>query len=253
VAGVENLTESLEDYLEAIWHLVREKQVARSKDIADRLGVSKSSVTGALKNLASRGLVNYEAYQFATLTEAGRKAASEIVRRHEVIQEFLARILGLPEDVAEANACRIEHALDTDALEMMLSFVEFVVTCPRTKSGWTEGFQKFCHKHPDPNRCRKCLQDCEAGLEDAMAKPDRPGAESESLADLSTGDEARIVEIRPKDAVPRRLRDKGLAPGALVRVGKAHHAGKALAVRVRGYYVDLDRAEAEAVKVEKGR
>ena len=61
------LSASLEDYLEAILHLVTEKQVARSRDIAKRLRVNRSSVTGALQALAKKGLVNYEPYEAVTL------------------------------------------------------------------------------------------------------------------------------------------------------------------------------------------
>ncbi len=81
MGGSVELSESLEDYLEAIYHLVAEKQVARSRDIATRLRVGRSSVTGALQALSEKGLVNYEPYEAITLTRGGRAAAARRARR----------------------------------------------------------------------------------------------------------------------------------------------------------------------------
>ena len=67
-----NLSSSLEDYLEAIFNLLKESNIARSKDIAESLGVSRASVTGALRVLKEKGLANYKPYDYITLTETGR-------------------------------------------------------------------------------------------------------------------------------------------------------------------------------------
>jgi DtxR family Mn-dependent transcriptional regulator len=74
------LSSSLEDYLETIYWIVQDSQVARVKDIAKSLGVSKPSVTGALRALASKGLVNYDRYQYITLTDEGRQVAQKLAR-----------------------------------------------------------------------------------------------------------------------------------------------------------------------------
>ena len=76
------LSESMEDYLETIFLLIREQAVARSRDIAARLNVNKSSVTGALQALAERALVNYEPYGYVTLTPSGAAEAQRVLRRH---------------------------------------------------------------------------------------------------------------------------------------------------------------------------
>ncbi len=70
-----DLSASLEDYIEAIYHIVEEKLVARSKDIATRLDVSRASVTEALRALAKKELINYAPYEAITMTEQGRKIA----------------------------------------------------------------------------------------------------------------------------------------------------------------------------------
>ena len=75
----DKLSASLEDYLEAIYNLAAEFNVVRSKNIAELLGVSKSSVTGAMRVLKKRGLANYKPYDCITLTESGQAAAVEPV------------------------------------------------------------------------------------------------------------------------------------------------------------------------------
>ena len=83
------LSESLEDYLEAIFELQTMNTVARSKDIAAKLNIKCGSVTGTLKKLADRKLINYEPYGYITLTPQGDKIAKEVTTRHNVFKHFL--------------------------------------------------------------------------------------------------------------------------------------------------------------------
>ena len=106
-----DLSASLEDYLEAILNLAGESNVARSRDIAAMLGVSKASVTGALRLLKEKGLVNYKPYAYVTLTEAGRSAAAEVAQKHNIIKSFFVDVLGIDRDTAQQAACKAEHAL----------------------------------------------------------------------------------------------------------------------------------------------
>ena len=91
MAANEGLSESQEDYLEAIYNIVAEKGAARAKDIGQRLHVKSPSVTGALRALSERGLVNYAPYDLVTLTRKGQRIAREVVRSHQVIRDFLVR------------------------------------------------------------------------------------------------------------------------------------------------------------------
>ena len=94
-AKSDNLSASLEDYLEAIFNLARESNIARSKDIVELLGVSRSSVTGALRVLKKKCLANYKPYDFVTLTESGQRAAAEIARKHNILKSFFINVLGV--------------------------------------------------------------------------------------------------------------------------------------------------------------
>jgi DtxR family Mn-dependent transcriptional regulator len=123
-AKYKGLSASLEDYLEAIFNLAGEFKVARSRDIAVVLGVSKASVTGALRLLKEKGLVNYKPYNYITLTEAGRTAAAEVVRKHNVLKSFFADVLGIDKDTAQQAACKAEHALGPKIISRINSVME---------------------------------------------------------------------------------------------------------------------------------
>lgn len=142
----ETLTAVQEDYVESILALIRDGQVARVRDIARSLGVGMPSVTAALKSLAKRKLVNYEAYQFITLTDRGRELAEEVRQRHEVIRHFLTEVLGLDRTAADANACRMEHGMDEQVLERLRLFNEFVGSLSRPDAPWENQFQDYCNR-----------------------------------------------------------------------------------------------------------
>ncbi len=108
------LTPSLEDYLEAILQLEKKNRVARVKDIAEKLSVQMPSVTGALKNLKSRGMIEYEKNSFINLTPKGNEIARRILGKHEILTAFLEQALQLNPELAEEEACKIEHSIGQD-------------------------------------------------------------------------------------------------------------------------------------------
>ena len=137
------LSASLEDYLEAIYNLAGENNITRSRDIADTLGVSRASVTGALRALKEKCLVNYQPYNYISLTKSGQKAAAEIANKHEVLKSFFIDILDVDSETAQEAACKAEHALGPDIIAKLLSFIEFV---GQNNNGHDlmQEFKKFC-------------------------------------------------------------------------------------------------------------
>jgi len=157
------LSESLEDYLEVILKLEKTHKVARAKDIADKMNVKQGSVTGVLKSLLEKKLINYEPYSFITLTPKGKKIAGEITHRHAVIKDFLLNVLQLDEDTAESNACRMEHAIDRKTMERLLDFFKYIYKCPRVGEDWIDAFVKYCSSGGiNDEKCLQCLADCHA-------------------------------------------------------------------------------------------
>ena len=155
------LSESLEDYLETILDLETTNKVARVKDIADKMGVLRGSVTGALKTLADKDLINYEPYSFITLTRKGATIAREVTRRHSVIQTFLENVLLLEPERAEANACRMEHAMDKAAIDRLVRFIDYIQECPRAGDDWIQGFVNYYTRNElDESLCKDCVDRC---------------------------------------------------------------------------------------------
>lgn len=119
-------SESMEMYLETIYELENSHGHAHGVDIANRLGVSKPSVTKAINVLKSKGLVNQETYGSVTLTEKGRKVSEEIYKKHMMITQFLEHSLGLSYEEAAKNACRIEHILSEEMFRAIKNYLEKV-------------------------------------------------------------------------------------------------------------------------------
>jgi DtxR family Mn-dependent transcriptional regulator len=155
------LTPSLEDYLERIFQLeTKQNRGARPSEIADSLGVQRASVTGAMRSLADKGLINYQPYSAVTLTPEGFRVAAKIVHRHKVLSEFLDKVLGLPVEAAEENACRMEHHIDDQAMEKLISFIQFIQACPRTGNDWLKAFSRQCIEHGKCENCEACIESC---------------------------------------------------------------------------------------------
>ena len=153
------LTEAVENYLEIILELQTARKVARSKDIAERLGVNRGSVTAALKGLRDKGLIHYEPYSFITLTEEGKRLALEITRRHRVLKDFLLNVLSIEPETAEHTACRMEHAIDAQTMERLVCFLEYIRKCPRAGEDWIQSFLRYCASDgvTSPN-CEICIR-----------------------------------------------------------------------------------------------
>jgi len=143
----DKLSASQEDYLEAIFNLASDSQGAHSKDIAEALGVARSSVTGALQALKEKGLANYRPYGCITLTKRGRAAAEEVVRKHNILKSFFVSVLGVDKEVAQQAACRAEHALGPEIIGRLLSFIEYVTASHKNGHDVVGEFRKFHETH----------------------------------------------------------------------------------------------------------
>ena len=108
--------ESAENYLETILILSKKKPVVRSVDIANELGFKKSSVSIAMKNLREKNQITVTDEGYIYLTESGKEIAEMIYERHERISEWLIS-LGVPSEIAEEDACRIEHVISRESFQ----------------------------------------------------------------------------------------------------------------------------------------
>lgn len=104
-----SLSQSVEDYLKAIYVLETEGEGASTTNIAEMLSVSSASVTNMLKRLAGMNFIDHQSYKGATLTDAGRKIALEILRHHRLLELYLKEVMGYSWDEVHDEAEKLEH------------------------------------------------------------------------------------------------------------------------------------------------
>ena len=117
------MNESAENYLETILELSQTLPVVRSVDIANELGYRKSSVSVAMKNLREKEHITVTDAGFIYLTESGKAIAEMIHERHELLTAWLTS-LGVPEDIASDDACKLEHVLSKESFEAIKRHAE---------------------------------------------------------------------------------------------------------------------------------
>ncbi|MCL4079073.1 metal-dependent transcriptional regulator [Coriobacteriia bacterium Es71-Z0120] len=177
---------TIEEYLEAIYKL-SENGPVRPVRIAEALGVSGPTVTATLQRLGRDGYVNRPRGR-VELTDAGRRAALDVIRRHRLAERFLADVLGLPWEDVHEEACRLEHALSPKVLAALELFLDNPATCP--------------HGHPIPDARGTVRQS--SGI---------------SLAEVRPGTEAVVVRVDEDEAgLLDHLASLGLYPGTQVLV-----------------------------------
>ena len=245
----ENLSASLEDYLEAIFWISRSKGAARAKDIAKRLRVKASSVTGALHALGEKHYVNYAPYDVITLTSEGLKVAKKVVRRHQILKEFFAKVLAVDEDIADEGACKLEHSIPRPIVERLVDFMEFVEVCPRGGKDWIKGFIDQC-KAKTEQKCEKCVASCLKNLQKGkqlMLNEDN----ITTVADLKPRQKGIVVRIKRKGAIAKRLAEMGVGRGALVEFERVAPLGDPIDIKVKGYHLSLRKSEAADIVISQ--
>lgn len=130
-----------EEYIEIIYVLQKRDGYAKTGYISLELGVRPSSVTEMLQKLQEGGYIKYERYKGAVLTDFGNKMARELMKKHKIIADFL-EIIGIKRELAEADACQIEHHVTEKTLERLGKFVEFINNAPKEPK-WIEHFHQF--------------------------------------------------------------------------------------------------------------
>jgi DtxR family Mn-dependent transcriptional regulator len=214
-------TEAVEDYAKAIYALQRhEDGPVTTSALAERLGVAPSSVTAMLKRLDELGLVRYEPYHGVTLTVAGEQVALEVIRHHRLIEAFLADALEMPWDRIHDEAEVLEHYI-SEELERRIA-------------------EKLGNPSLDPHG-------------DPIPTPELAMAADRTTAldRLQAGDLA--IFARVSDSDPKMLRylaERGIRPGAQLRVTDVQPFGGPVFVEVEGQVHALGGELAEKMRVE---
>lgn len=117
------MTQSLEDYLETIYLLIKDTGSACVRDVANSLGVKMPSVVKAIHELKSLELVTQEPYSSIELTVKGERLAKVVRSRHDLLSAFLMK-LGVSAETADEDACRMEHILSAETLDKIRTYTE---------------------------------------------------------------------------------------------------------------------------------
>jgi DtxR family transcriptional regulator, Mn-dependent transcriptional regulator len=214
------LSRSRQDYLKALYALGPDGVPVTTSRLAAQLGVSPPSVTNMLARLAGDGLVFHTPREGASLTEAGRRAALAIVRRHRILETFLVRVLGLDWAEVHDEAEVLEHHVSERVLEAMDRLTGHPVEDP--------------HGHPIP--------DARGRMRERALVP---------LGRLGSGAVAVVREIRETQvARMERWKKDGLVPGARVRVRDADELDGVVTLEVAGRRVRAGQLGLEGVRVE---
>ena len=132
------ITSGLEDYIEVIGNYLEEHDSIRPIDIANTLKVSRASVSEALRRLSEIELINYGRYGVITITEKGKNAAQNVIKRHNTFYKFLHEILKMPKNIASENACKIEHVVSEELVERLDNFLNYCSTSPNFVSNYNK-------------------------------------------------------------------------------------------------------------------
>jgi DtxR family Mn-dependent transcriptional regulator len=155
-----------EQYIETIDGVQKAKGYAKVVDVASVLDVGLPTVTEMFQKLSEADLINYEKYSGVTLTNKGQAMADELAAKHNTLKEFLT-ILGVPENVADDDACVMEHNVSTETLDRLHSFVNFV-NIPQEGPVWLLHFQEYYETGGTPKCAKDCMRSCLAESEELM-------------------------------------------------------------------------------------
>lgn len=222
--GIEDLLTTLSkserEALKGIYRLSKDGEDAHTGALADRMGLSPGTVTATVKRLAERGLVDHKPYKGVELTDAGRRAALGAIRRHRIVERFLADMLGYAWNEADRLATSFEHDLPQEVEDRLFVALHRPQTCP--------------HGFPIPAK-------------ETAELPDMP-----PLYALEAGDVAVVAVPGSTDPdIVAFLDTLGLRPGVQVEVTEKHPFDGPLVLRVDGKERTLGATVANQVFVQK--
>src|ERR1700722_13132578 len=212
----------VEDYVKVIYSLTLEHdQTASTSQIADRLGITAGSVSTMVKRMDASGLVEHVPYRGVQLTPAGRHLALSVIRRHRLLELFLATSLDIPWEDVHRYADALEHAVDTELVELIAAKLGDPVADP--------------HGDPIPNR--------ELEVDD-RTQP--------TIADLDPGEHARIARVSDSDpAMLKYLTSRGIGIGDQLELIDRQPFDGPCDVRIAEQTHSLGLKLAQAIRVER--
>jgi len=234
------LSKSLEDYLEVIYIISEKEGVARVKDISEHLGVSTSSVVNAVKNLSENKLAVHEKYGYIKLTDKGKDKAILIYDKHRIISRFFSKFLGVNKEIADKDACELEHSIHPETYQKIIDFFGFLETCPEDEPNFLKNFRVYQEKGSESaekmwnSRCRK-----ERILNGVK------------LSEIGVGKSSKVIKIKAPMRIRKHLLALGIIRGEYIEVIRKAPLGDPIDYKIKDYHLSLRKNEAECIIVEE--
>jgi DtxR family Mn-dependent transcriptional regulator len=218
----DEVSATVEEYLEAIYRLEESKGSAKTSELAQRMKVALGTITNTVESMENQSLIVHEPYRGVKLTLKGRKMALDVLRRHRLSERLLTDVLQLDWSKAHDAACKLEHAIaDKDVLKPLEKALGNPKTCP--------------HGNPIPTESGKMSEE-----------------KSELLTGLSQGESGTILKVTDeRQDMLQYLSTLGLVPGASVSVEEKAPFNGPIIVKVMGASYALGREVASAIWVKK--
>jgi len=222
MAATEEVSATIEEYLEIIYRLQGRDGSAKTTELAKQLKVALGTITNTIESMEKQSLVVHEPYRGVKLTEKGRKIALDVVRRHRLSERLLTDVLRLEWSRAHDAACKLEHVFaDKELSRPLEEALGHPKTCP--------------HGNPIPSASGRLTEE-----------------KSELLTNLSQGEEGIIVKITDeRQDMLQYLATLGLVPGASVSIEEKAPFNGPIIVKVMGASYALGKNVASVIWVKR--
>ena len=219
------ITARIEDYLEELFLLESTGRSVTVTDLAERLKITKGTVTATVQKLVELELLKHERYGTLHLTDAGRLKGMTVFRRHEGFRAFFHELLGLDREHSSEMACSMEHYVDTVTEERLYALLEYFRKARAEHQPWVDeiflAIEKPILLVPVP------LTLCEPGSEGA------------------------ILRITADEPLRKKLVETGFATGAEVKLVKHDNEKEIYTCKVNKHNIDLPLNEAAAIWIQQ--
>ena len=259
------ISHSVAHHIIAIAELRERSGYARVSDVAKLLNITRGSASLTLKTLKQRGLVLEDENRFLLLSPEGEAVAGAVRGKKFLLQSFFHNILGVPQQTAEEDTCKIEHLISNETAERLAKFVRLVNSGDKRAAAFNSAWRKYndpCDHNPEG--CPACNFDCLLNLcrEDTATRQTseetgnspQPATSSITtpacLAELAVGQSGRIARIVGNGALRQRLLDMGITRGETVRVQRFAPLGDPIEVVVKGCSLAIRKSEARSIQLE---
>lgn len=215
------LSSEAEEYVEAIYRLQKRSGVAKTSELAKELNVVPGSITNTIEHLERHGLVRHEPYRGVRLTAEGERLALDVLRRHRLAERLLTDILKVEWSEVHESACKLEHALSKEIVELLERKLGHPRVCP--------------HGNPIPTENGK--------VEEELCHP---------LAETALNETVVVAKITDgKRQTLAKFASIGIKPGASIHVVKRKLTS--IVLRIAGKESSLSNEEASRVWVRKAK